>query len=302
MSAATAYPSSGNPSISRCPSLVRPESGSRGSAGTLGALERWRIVADGIERVQVDERSVEYPRMDPRLEGAAFRYGYALETAWAAVPPASGPSAGVAEAAPVGLLKFDLARDEIASWSPGAGRTPNEPLFVRAIDGHGDDEGWLLTVVDDTEPWRKRHLRPGRHRPGSCADPRQSFTCRRDCRCGATESGCRRTGIADRSDRTGAGSGRRRSRASRVSATVHTCMAPTLVKDGPDRPRCRGQPKPSFRASPIITGRSPHTRVSFCERSAELIAGGRGASMAPPPWWPGSSSGAASPPPPHANG
>ena len=178
--------------------------GLSGIGGTLGVLERWRIVADGIERVQVDERSVEYPRMDPRLEGAAFRYGYALETAWAAVPPASGPSAGVAEAAPVGLLKFDLARDEIASWSPGAGRTPNEPLFVRAIDGHGDDEGWLLTVVDDLNRGASDIYVLDATALGR-ADPRQSFTCRRECRCGATESGCRRTGIADRSDRTGSG-------------------------------------------------------------------------------------------------
>jgi carotenoid cleavage dioxygenase-like enzyme len=54
-----------------------------------------------------------------------------------------------AEAAPFGLLKFDLARDEIASWSPGPGCTPSEPLFVRAVDGRSDDEGWLLTIVDD---------------------------------------------------------------------------------------------------------------------------------------------------------
>ena len=47
------------------------------------------------------------------------------------------------------MLKFDFARDEVASWSPGPGRTPSEPLFVRAVDGHRDDEGWLLTVVDD---------------------------------------------------------------------------------------------------------------------------------------------------------
>jgi len=53
------------------------------------------------------------------------------------------------EASPIGLLQFDLERDEIASWSPGPGCTPSEPLFVRAIDGHGDEEGWLLTVVDD---------------------------------------------------------------------------------------------------------------------------------------------------------
>jgi carotenoid cleavage oxygenase len=127
--------------------------GLSGIGGTLGVLEQWRIVGETVERVQVDERSVEYPRMDSHLEGAPFRYGYSLETAWAAVPPASTPGAGAgagdAEAAPVGLLKFDLARDEIASWSPGPGCTPSEPLFVRALDGHGDDEGWLLTVVDD---------------------------------------------------------------------------------------------------------------------------------------------------------
>ena len=129
--------------------------GLSGIGGTLGGLERWRISGEQVERVQVDERYVEYPRMDPRLEGAAFRYGYSLETTWAAVPPASGTGpgtgagAGDVEATPVGLLKFDLARDEIASWSPGPGCTPSEPLFVRALDGHGDDEGWLLTVVDD---------------------------------------------------------------------------------------------------------------------------------------------------------
>jgi carotenoid cleavage dioxygenase len=131
--------------------------GLSGIGGTLGVLERWRIVGEQVERVQVDERHVEYPRMDAQLDGAAFRYGYSLETAWAAVPPApasasdagTGAGAGDAEAVPVGLLKFDLARDEIASWGPGPGCTPSEPLFVRALDGHGDDEGWLLTVVDD---------------------------------------------------------------------------------------------------------------------------------------------------------
>lgn len=125
--------------------------GLSGIGGTLGVLERWRIADERVERVQVDDRSVEYPRMDANLEGAAFRYGYALETAWAATPstPGDGRGTGDADAGPVGLLKFDLSRDGIASWSPGPGRTPSEPLFVRAADGHNDDEGWLLTVVDD---------------------------------------------------------------------------------------------------------------------------------------------------------
>ena len=128
-----------------------------GVGGTLGVLERWRISGEQVERVQVDERFVEYPRIDASCEGAAFRYGYSLETAWAAVPSASGmptggadrPDRWTADASPAGLLKFDLFRDEVASWSPGPGRTPSEPLFVRAVDGHSDDEGWLLTLVDD---------------------------------------------------------------------------------------------------------------------------------------------------------
>ena len=128
-----------------------------GIGGTLGVLERWRIAGEQIERVQLDDRFVEYPRMDAHCEALEFRYGYSLETAWAALPPTSGVLPGgpqrsdrwTAEAAPFGLLKFDLARDEIASWSPGPGCTPSEPLFVRAVDGRSDDEGWLLTIVDD---------------------------------------------------------------------------------------------------------------------------------------------------------
>jgi carotenoid cleavage dioxygenase len=135
-------------------SVVGPAGiGLTGIVGTLGVLERWRIVGEEIEQTQVDERFVEYPRMDAQCEGARFRYGYALEMAWTDGPPViGGASRGAGpdpEARPVGLLQFDLARDEVATWSPGPGCTPSEPLFVRAEEGHADDEGWLLTIVDD---------------------------------------------------------------------------------------------------------------------------------------------------------
>ena len=135
-------------------SVVGPAGiGLTGIGGTLGVLERWRIVGGEIEQKQVDERYVEYPRTDAQCEGAYFRYGYALETEWADGPPARAGGGRAAnpypEARPVGVVKFDLARDEVASWSPGPGRTPSEPLFVRAVDGHTDDEGWLLIIVDD---------------------------------------------------------------------------------------------------------------------------------------------------------
>ncbi len=129
-------------------SVVGPDGiGSTAIGGGLGVLERWRIAGDRIERVQLDERHVEYPRMDALCEGAAFRYGYAVETSWdqSAVHPGDGGNV----VSPEGLLRFDLQRDEAAAWHPGHGRTASEPVFVRAVDGRSDDEGWLLTVVDD---------------------------------------------------------------------------------------------------------------------------------------------------------
>jgi carotenoid cleavage dioxygenase-like enzyme len=129
-------------------SAVGPEGiGLTPIGGSLAVLERWRLSGDRLERSQVDERFVEYPRLDALCEGGQFRYGYCVETAWGA-GGAPGAAEGVAH---TGLLKFDLQRDEVGSWTPGPGRTPSEPIFVRARDGHSDDEGWLLTLVDDPD-------------------------------------------------------------------------------------------------------------------------------------------------------
>jgi carotenoid cleavage oxygenase len=109
----------------------------------LPVLERWRIEGERLHRTQIDDRMVEYPTSDPRCEGGPFRYGYGVEVA-----PTVDPSRDQ-EVDHLGLLRFDLARDEAAAWSPGPYRTASEPLFVRAADGRADDEGWLLTVVHD---------------------------------------------------------------------------------------------------------------------------------------------------------
>jgi carotenoid cleavage dioxygenase-like enzyme len=141
-------------------SVVGPEGvGLTSIGGSLGVLERWRVTADRVERTLVDDRFVEYPRVDALLEGAPFRYGYSVEQDWADTGAGTGGVRGKAAtdphavvegaAAPIGLLKFDLSREETMAWHPGPGRRPSEPLFVRAVDGHGDDEGWLLSVIDD---------------------------------------------------------------------------------------------------------------------------------------------------------
>jgi carotenoid cleavage dioxygenase len=112
-------------------------------AGGLPVLERWRITGDKLERAQVDERMVEYVTSDPLCEGRPFRYGYGVELA------PNGDRSIDREVDHLGLLRFDVARDEVTAWNPGQYKTASEPLFVRAEDGRSDDEGWLLTVVYD---------------------------------------------------------------------------------------------------------------------------------------------------------
>lgn len=140
-------------------SIVGPQGvGLTSIGGSLAVLERWRVSGDRVERAQVDDRYVEYPRMDALLEGEPFRYGYSLELGWDGGPASEAPNSAAAldrlamldrNAVPMGLLKFDVSRDEVVAWQPGPGRRPSEPLFVRADDGKSDDEGWLLSVVDD---------------------------------------------------------------------------------------------------------------------------------------------------------
>jgi carotenoid cleavage dioxygenase-like enzyme len=109
----------------------------------LPVLERWRIEGERLERTQVDERMMEYPTSDPLCEAGPFRYGYSVEVA----PNHDRSVDRMVDH--VGLLCIDTARDEVTSWHPGQYRTASEPLFVRAVDGRADDEGWLLTMVHD---------------------------------------------------------------------------------------------------------------------------------------------------------
>ena len=136
-------PEPGQP-IDPAASVVGPAGTGLSPIGGGGAvLERWTVRGRTLAREQLDERTVEYPRTDPACEGADFRFGYGVETT------VGGPADHAVE--PVGLLKLDLRQDEVVSWRPRTGGRPSEPLFVRAHDGRADDEGWLLTVVDDPD-------------------------------------------------------------------------------------------------------------------------------------------------------
>jgi carotenoid cleavage dioxygenase len=114
-------------------------------ASGLPSLARWRIdpVAGRVSEQRLDDTAVEFPRIDPAVAGLAHRYGYCVRLTDRPEDPT-----------PRGLVKYDLDRDEATRFEPGAHRFPGEPVFVRAADGRGEDEGWVLTLVDDAATGR----------------------------------------------------------------------------------------------------------------------------------------------------
>lgn len=97
--------------------------------GTPGVLERWRIARGSVVRTPLDDLAVEMPRVDPSLAGRPYRFAYCA-------------------AADGALVRYDVGLDDRRRWEPGPGRKAGEPLFVRDPDGHADDEGWVLALVD----------------------------------------------------------------------------------------------------------------------------------------------------------
>jgi carotenoid cleavage dioxygenase len=109
-------------------------------ASTLPLLARWTIdlATDRVAERRLDDAPVEFPRIDGTVAGLRHRYGYCALL-----------DASPDQPAPRGLVKYDLARDASTRFEPGEHRFPGEPVFVRAADGNGDDEGWILSVVYD---------------------------------------------------------------------------------------------------------------------------------------------------------
>ncbi len=103
-------------------------------------MHRWTVDPAGnrVREEALDDTPVEFPRIDPAVAGSRQRYGYCIRLG-------TDPDRPSFE----GLVKYDFARDESERYDPGEGFQPGEPVFVRAADGAGEDEGWVLTVVYD---------------------------------------------------------------------------------------------------------------------------------------------------------
>jgi len=97
-------------------------------------LHRWRIGANGrVGEQRLDDRTIEFPRADPRLAGLKHRFGYAIRT--------DDEGSGVGSAV---IVKYDLNTGVTAEHSFSTGTLLSEFVFVPASETAGEDEGWLL--------------------------------------------------------------------------------------------------------------------------------------------------------------
>ncbi|MCA8900987.1 MAG: carotenoid oxygenase family protein [Hyphomonas sp.] len=94
-----------------------------------------------VTRDVVDAAPQEFPRYDERLTGRPYRYAYTL-----ALPGKEG-SEFISETS---LYKHDLGARTREVHDFGAGRLPGEFVFVPAHEDAGEDEGWLMGYVIDT--------------------------------------------------------------------------------------------------------------------------------------------------------
>ena len=110
-------------------------------ASALPRLARWTIdpAADRVVERLVDDTPVEFPRIDDTVAGRRHRFGY------------SGHDRRPARSSPTTppWSSTTSSRDESVRFEPGEGRQASEPVFVRAADGRGEDEGWVLSLVYD---------------------------------------------------------------------------------------------------------------------------------------------------------
>ena len=110
-----------------------------GFAASFGRYAQMRLSPSGGASMEVTEDAADFPQVAPRMVGRRNRYLYHLGSA------TSEPWYFDA------LVKRDLERDAVETFDFGAGKIPEEHLFVPSRAGGREDEGWLIGTVLDYE-------------------------------------------------------------------------------------------------------------------------------------------------------
>jgi carotenoid cleavage dioxygenase len=106
----------------------------RGPMEGRPVLERWTLdpARRGFRATRMDERPVEFPRIDERLTGLPYRYGYA-----------SMPGRGFAQRA---IVRYDMQSGASELRDEGEGKGFGEPVFVPRHASAAEDEGWVMAL------------------------------------------------------------------------------------------------------------------------------------------------------------
>ncbi len=115
-------------------------------------LVRWTLdLASGtLKQEALDDRMLEFPRLDERRAGLPYRYGYA---AGAGQVESSLPLLGTNA-----VLRYDVASGACESHELGANSASGEPIFVPRSERAAEGEGFLLSVVYRAEMDRSELL------------------------------------------------------------------------------------------------------------------------------------------------
>jgi len=121
--------------VARYPEIWRDSPADFGRA----FLHRFRVdlTSGQVREEGLDDRGIEFPRVDPRCEGRAHRFGYAVCLDLLTSQTASA------------LVQYDLARGEAKTHEFGPGCAPGEGVFVPASADASEDEGWVMSFVYD---------------------------------------------------------------------------------------------------------------------------------------------------------
>lgn len=106
-------------------------------------LWRWTFdrATGRVREEQLDDRAIEFPRVDERLVGRAHRYGWATGLAVGPDDDVDFPGAS--------LVRYDTAAGTSEEVSFGPGRAAGELVFVPRAPDAAEDDGWYLTLVAD---------------------------------------------------------------------------------------------------------------------------------------------------------
>ena len=106
-------------------------------------LERWTLdrATDAVATARLSEIVCEYPRIDERRTGLAYRYGY-----FAAV---GGPGTG--DPCQRAIARFDHATGAMQTCHLGARCAVSEPVFVARRDSTAEGDGYLLATIYDED-------------------------------------------------------------------------------------------------------------------------------------------------------